>query len=80
MMYEVMQEISTKMPQSVILVLGGTDDVNLPILRGACSCNYLKIDSALDVRDRYQKQAYKDAPITTFENHLSYFRQVIEDP
>ena len=76
---EVVGLISTKMPQSVVVVLGGTDDVALPIIRGCNRLNYIKVDSALDVRERYQKQAYKEAPITFHENHLSYFRQVLED-
>lgn len=66
--------ITEKMPQSVVVVVGGTDDVCLPISRGVGAHNYIKVDSALDVRERYQKQAYKDAPITLHENHLSYFR------
>ncbi len=76
---EVVSMITKQMPHSIIVVLGGTDDVALPIIRGFNPCNYIKIDSALDMRSKYQKQAYKDAPITEHENHLSYFRQIVED-
>ena len=79
---QLIRELTTSLPHSMIVVVGGTEEMNIAALKGiGCDAvRYLKIDSSLDMKPACIKQDYKDAPIVTNQlHHLSYFRMIVED-
>jgi hypothetical protein len=71
----------SSLPHSMIVVVGGTEEMNVAALKGIESVvSLLKVDSSLDMKPKCVKQEYKDGPIITNElHHLSYFRMIVED-
>ena len=76
------RDLNTSLPHSMIVIVGGTEELNIAALKGIESdaVRYLKIGSSLDMKPACVKQDYKDAPIVTHQlHHLSYFRMIVED-
>ena len=77
------RDLIINLPHSVIMVVGGTDEVNMGVVRGMAECGgvrMVKVDSAIDMGVACVKQEYKDAPIVTNKlHHFSYFRMIVED-
>jgi arginase family enzyme len=73
--------LTSQYTHSVILVIGGTDELNLGVLRGINDAvHYIKVDSSLDVKEAFKKEEYKDGPVIVNDlHHLSYFRMMMED-
>lgn len=78
---EAVKLITSKVPNSVILVIGGTDDMNLSVAKGMDdSLSIVRVESSLDVAPKFKKQAFKDGPITYEDlHHLSNVRMLIEE-
>lgn len=66
---ESVETIYRELPNSIVIVIGGTDDMSLALASGTGAhvgkkeLNIVRLDSALDVRPAYSKQAFKDAPV-----------------
>ena len=54
----------SSLPHSMIVVVGGTEEMNLAIVKGSENAvSYLKVDSSLDMKPGCVKQEYKDGPV-----------------
>lgn len=66
-----------KITDSVVVVVGGTDDVCLPLTRALAEINervdLVHIDPGLDLKTEFRKQIDEDEPIY-YEHHRSHFR------
>ncbi|CDW73674.1 formimidoylglutamase [Stylonychia lemnae] len=65
---------------SIIVVIGGTDDLNYPALCGQSAysekLNLIRIDPSLDFEDKYRKQ-FDDLEPQFLEHHQSHFKMTL---
>eukprot|EP00347_Sterkiella_histriomuscorum_P014974 403358795 len=82
---EYVEQLQHIAPNSIVIVVGGSDDLNFPILQSICSSSHekqvfhlLRIDPQLDIEEQYRKQ-FDELEPTFHENNQSYFRMAIEN-
>ena len=69
--------LTSKVHHSLLLVIGGSDDMNYQVVKGSMVESILRVDSSLDVKPRYRRQAFKDGPVMYEDfHHLSHLRMV----
>jgi hypothetical protein len=69
-------------PSSIVFVIGGTDDLMLPLTKAISTLptrpHIIQIDPALDMKPKFRKQLDEFEP-TFSEHHRSHFRMIYED-
>lgn len=78
---ETIKVITTSKIRSVVIVVGGSDDLGAAVARGASGCEHLlRLDSALDAGSAFRKQAFKDGPVVVHElHHKSHLKVIVQD-